>query len=375
MKKNLISSFVGGFTGIILAGYTNYLFGQGYDWLLPIGVLVGCSLGYFLENFINFIGTFPAKIENFQEIMRDVRRIFRPVLKSISKDLLKSLYKFLNFFKKVFLFFVKMFSKIYKFLSHPVNKSIMLRMLCSTIIFGIFGYIWVFYFIGNPLMELHNSKNGDTNLGVFAIYPLFSGLCVILSPILWAIFKIMKIYDDRVSLLHEYKLYEDRIKLIKENFISDLKLFLLFQIIALFIITCLLIGFSYIFVVGIPFMFIGWISMIVLGYLQAMKNHRVLSVFLTTLLITTISYFIFRNMLDSQVMIWVIAFSTGGVCSFASYSLQKIISRIADVGEDSTYFADFLFTKVFTIIPKYIYKKITPLEVKFEIVRERFLTF
>ncbi len=361
--QRILAPFMGGFIGIILAGYAYYATHQHHSWLLPIGVLIGSAIGFFIGNIKKAWAKAVEKYKTTKLYTIAIFRLLEAGCKAQCNALKAKASKTPNVIAKISDSMQRMVKAIYAWGSHPVTKSSFLRSLLSLCTYAVLNYLLFTFIWGFDIIHFIAQHNNDGHLSssFWVIYPivtLLSNACMVFMGVItkwW-------IYDSMSSYYKEWELFGNKRELVKENMKIDIKLFIYTQVLALALTSVLLGGIAYIAVVGGACMVIGLIGELVLGYLKAMKEKTVMASFITTLVVTTLSYFWFRNAFSNQMMIWVCAFVTGTGAALCSVALSTRIIHQTPKGDFEL--LEYLMDKVLAFLPVKIYKVCEPLVTK-----------
>lgn len=268
-NRQFLSAFLGGVTGILLAGYGFYQTSQHYPILIPIGVFIGCAFGFTIGN---------------SKLQKNVNEWWSKLKTSPARKL--------HFIELIVISVVGtllLLPFIMVWLSTGSNHNLQFGFLCSFMCF------FMAYFIAS--VEKMERKNR---------------------------------HKKSVALLRKhYNKYEEvgitkyfimrSLLLIKHCLI--LSIILSIQILAVviaspFIVLWMILSFigpAIIWIIRDPIVF----------YLNALKTKEVLMVFVNTLIITALVYFIFRNLFSNEMAIWLVALASGFLSGFMVQLLPK----------------------------------------------------
>lgn len=327
VKSKLVSSFLGGFLGILLSGYVYYLSDKHYFLLVPLGTFCGSLVGFFWFNFREIM----SKALAFSQIFLKKKpiKILKPFLQLLAwiysikirvkaKDFFNFfiiIFQVLTSFARAILFPFKRALGWIK--AHPMNLYLLQEIIVLLVIsVGLLMF----------LIRLDILSN---QLSVFCFITGFS-LCGAIVGSLILIFDrgIRTFYSDWQFYNH-FGFFGVVIKSISR--------FLLFAIITS--VMCLAIG-SGLLLLGLygiallllSFLFIGFIGASIY-ILRLVSNQRELTSLIITMMITFISYYVYRNSFVEEFIIWLVAFGTGSASSLAvwlalSFDKGWIIKRL-----------------------------------------------
>lgn len=306
INKRILTAFLGGAIGILIVGYAFYLTGKQYPWLIPIGTLAGCSLGYFISN---------AKV-----LMRKAKAIsFAVPIQKAKISLQKNKTEFNQWFAKFLVRSRKFFKAIggvlwwpfrqvallFKFMfKHPVHRAFTLELLVLMAVFTLylFGISQIFSIVKNFGLP-------------FAL--LFVALLIVYGG------KAQEVKDNRFYFHKVWKSWKE-----KSLFLYTIK--------SIISVVTQIVFWNVFFLVGVPYGFYGVIIMLITGaaiagvyivnfYVQVLKYSKNLITFIVTLLCVIVSYFVFYKLFSNQLVIWSVALFTGCLAS----SLTALVSSRA----------------------------------------------
>jgi hypothetical protein len=361
--QKVLSPFLGGVFGILLSGYFYYATNEQNYWLLPFGVLIGSSFGYFLGNINNISKEVSKRLQFFSKKSLENWSLLSLLFSKVKKSfLLQMKINSISIpFKKVSNSCSTLFKKLFLAATHPVNKSLSLRFILTIILLGTISYFWclniesIFGFLDGRINEANKNSGWS---GVFVLFPAVSLMVCLPGLIIIPIMRCTTTYENQTNFFSEYEKYGNKAFLVFENIKNDLWAFIVFQIIGILITSTLMIGIGYIFSIGIPLMILGMLSLIVIEYLNVLKRNSVLTTFFTTLVITVISYLIFNAYFSNPIIIWLTALSTGAMSAVASIKLIEIVSKKETI--DNWELLETAMNYFFTKIPVWVYKKTEP---------------
>lgn len=350
--QKVLSPFLGGAIGILLSGYFYYATNEQNYWLLPLGVLIGSSLGYFLGNIKNIIKETSQHRKRLIEKTSENWRLFTFVFQTIKKKVSSKLKANLSFVfvKKFFVSTQKKYKNFVKVMSHPVTKSLLLRTLLSILVLGGISYFYISFITS----KLGGSNEDSGILGFFASCSIIGIILQIMFPVA----RCTRTYESQSNFFREYEKFGDKFKLISENIKSDITIFVWVQMIIVSTLSVFLLGMGYLIMLGVPVMIIAALSIIVIEYLSALKKYSVATTFATTFVITAISYMAFNAYFSNQIIIWFTALATGTISVLASIKATEILSKRNLVSSDKI--LDYLMEKILFVIPGWLFRKVDP---------------
>ena len=249
---------------------------------------------------------------------------------------------------------------------HPVTRALVIRTITSLAFFGIAGYLWVMKVIpSNIIHELFGHTKHDGGLAsVLVVFSLLSLVCCTLVSI---VMNISNTFEDQSSFFLEYEKYNNKFTMTIKNLISDLAMFITSQLMAVGLFAVLMFALGYIIVFGMIRMMCLMFLLCSIEYAKAMKKHNVFVTFITTLVITSICYFVFKSFFANQLFIWIAALCSGSVCGLACHSFEGYLARFASsaiVDDEGHDFLDKVLNATFDYIPKKLWQWASPLTEK-----------
>ncbi|MDD3711763.1 MAG: hypothetical protein PHP37_04140 [Patescibacteria group bacterium] len=311
MKSKLLSSFLGGFLGILLSGYAYYLSGKHYFFLVPVGAFSGSLMGFFWFNFRKITS---KSLAFSQSLLKKkpvkILKLFIQLLGWISSIKIRFKAKDLSTFFIIIYRSLKQFAQIvlvpFKRIfcwikAHPMNfysvQEVIIFLIISTALSVLLIRMGVF---SNPLSEL----------GFFAGILLFG---VTTATITTIIEKGERTFYSDWQFYSRFGFLGVVLKTISRFLLFAILISVGLAVIGAGVLLAVMYG---IILLILSFLFIGVIG-IFLYVLRLANSRRELFSLIITMIVTFISYFIYRNSFVEEIIIWLVAFSTGSISSLA----------------------------------------------------------
>ncbi len=311
MKSKLVSSFLGGFFGILLSGYVYHLGGEHYFFLVPLGIFFGSLMGFFWFN----IKEVMSKVSDFvQDSFKvNLEKIFYPFSQLLSWILsIKIQFNMKDFFR----FFVIAFRSL-KLLAqaiwipvkrivewtkaHPMNVYLLQEVIVLlAMIAGVVKLVIVFDVFQEPI-------------SFFKFIFILSVIGGMIGSLIFLAERDVRIFYSDWQFYSRYGFFGVLVKSISRVLLFAIFVSTVFMIILLGVV---LMGLYAIALLLLSFLFIGIIATF-LFILRLVNNQRELSSLIITMIITFISYFIYRGSFSEEIIIWLVAFGTGSISSLA----------------------------------------------------------
>lgn len=333
MKQKIITAFIGGLLGILISGYVFYVTGKHYFLLVPAGTFAGCLIGFSIFNFSKIttsvslvMGKIKIKKINFNFIGKIKNEFIFLINKVKIKKWLKDFYFGLKEFATWFYHaFIKPWGLIPNWIKkHPMNGYMIQEFIVTTVITSVVGY-YVYLGLFIPMFEKFVTNS-------VADAPESSGLVGLLFFIAILCF-----------LGYSYMMFHHIFDRSQKTFYRDFEVYSKYKILGiigriigrfLYTSVAITIGMSLMLGGVILVMFYGitvfiimlslWAFFSIIHYISALINEKQeLSVLVITVIVTTISYFSYRQYFDNQLLIWLIAFLTG---SFSAVAVKLVFS-------------------------------------------------
>lgn len=302
MKNRLLSAFLGGFFGILISAYAYYKTGSDNLLLIPLGTFIGCFLGFFWNNLKKVKKTFSRKI-NFSFLKKNI--VISKFLEKISKQ---------NRIKRMFQWFKK----------HEMNKFMFFEGLILFIILGGICYLFIEIDFFNNIFQ---NLNSETRIKSFiTLAKLFLCFSIILSFLI----NFHSIFKRSISeFFASYEFYQ-KWHILGVIIKTSLKfMFLNIEIISLILFLIIFLVWIVVYtLIATAITVILLIFAYLFNYLSELsKNKQEFAIFLTTLIVTTACYFLYRPLFVNQIFIWIVAFMSGVASSL-------IVKMVLGIGKD-----------------------------------------
>lgn len=333
MKSKLLSAFLGGLLGILMGGYAYYFTGQHHFLLVPIGTFCGCFLGYAWRN-LTKLANWPNWI--IKKLSFTLPRINLPVkatyqkvkylvLSINPKRLSILLIPFITFGKWTARLILK-FSHLLK--QHPMNFYLVQEIIVLAALSITTGYLM--YQAG--FLEF---EGGGQKMSFSDSFKLLSIISLTISTGINSI----KLSERSLNEFYaDFQLYA-KWKTVGVIIKMTTQFFSLMVMAAIFVAGIITL-FVYLFAYGLTLLIVTLMLVAIIGLcrytIQLIKSRQELGVLIITLIITTGSYFIYRNHMNNQVIIWLVAFLTGTLSALT----VKMVSALS--GQTINHFYAFL---------------------------------
>jgi|GEM_PF-4053134 len=308
LYKKHLTAFLGGVIGTLIVGFAYYYTGRQYAWLVPLGTLVGCSIGYFLANIKN--------------IIRKAEAIKAPKINwEPEKKKLAQMEAFFNALPK------RVQSAIGRFLwalarpliGHPVNRALWIEFLVSLIVAA--GFLFLpSRLLGSEYDIFPDRMIGNKTLGY---------LMGILILYVFTFNRFREVFQDKSCFVSVWKKWR-RSKL---QFIALAFLWSVLRIIVPVLLAFGIWGFVVLPTVlcllpaGVVWLATIVCSSMVFGYVKALKNYQNLLTFAITLFWVAMAYIFEHKLFSDPVLIWITALATGALASFTTSIALRYLPR------------------------------------------------
>lgn len=322
MKSKLLSSFLGGFCGILLSGYVFYLSGKQHFFLVPTGTFLGSLIGFSYYN-LKEIATKASKLMQRWHLM-DLTKIFQPLTTLLNQAL--SLFSKIDlpligkFFTKTarlifspFVFFFKLSNRFYRWLKmHPMNSYRLQEIITLIII----GTALILFFTKSGILQAELSDIKELAIGLLCLSVIASvAMCFVAS----ADSSLENFYADW-QFYSRYGLFGVVAKTFSKWLTFSGVVILGFMLIAS--IAATVVAYAMILLV-ISLLLIGIIGAITY-VIRLAYDHREAAALVITMLVTTVSYFLYQHLFAEELMIWLVAFGTGCASSLAVWLILSL---------------------------------------------------
>ncbi|MDX9779018.1 MAG: hypothetical protein RBT30_02180 [Patescibacteria group bacterium] len=327
MKNKLVSSFLGGFLGILLSGYVYYLSDKHYFLLVPLGIFCGSLVGFFWFNFREIMSKALAFSQSF--LKKKPIKILKPFLQLLAWiSSIRIRVKAKDFFN----FFIIIFQVLRSFIrairlpfkkaidwirSHPMNFYLLQEIIVILVV-SLGSLVFLI-----RLDILSETMSVPSLIICLALCGAIAGPSIL-------------IFDRGVRTFYSDWQFYSRFGFLGVV-LKSISRFLFFAISTSVIFTAILAGIMLFVLYGIAlllltFLFLGFTSVFVY-VLRLASNQRELASLIITMIVTFISYYIYRNSFIEEFIIWLVAFGTGSVSSLAvwlalSFDKGWIINRL-----------------------------------------------
>lgn len=314
MKNNkLFSSFLGGFFGILLSGYAYYLSGKHNFYLVPVGTFLGSLIGFSWHNLKEIKNKAVALTKRWRFL--EPKAVFRYILKFqtfAQKKLQQISFRCVtNFFKHtkkivlaIFQFPIGICRKINLWIkTHPMNKYLLEEIITLIVI----GASLVLFIIKSGILQTSLPETYKISIGILTIASCLSiFLCFVLI-----IERDLKNFYAAWQFYSRHKLPGVIIRIISMFMIT----MTLMTALIVVLLTAIILLIGYTFTIFILSFVLIVITAIVTYTLRLINDYREASALAITMIMTAISYLLYRHLFTEELMIWVIAFGTGCVSS------------------------------------------------------------
>lgn len=315
MKNKLFSSFLGGFFGILLSGYAYYLGGKHQFYLIPIGTFLGSLIGFSWYNLKEIMDKTSALAKRWR--LWEPRVIFRPMLKlyiltrkKLQKISFNGVFKFFEDITRIVLIIFRVPRRIFQKINfwlkaHPMNKYVLGEIITLTAI----GVVLIQFILQSGVLQIPLPEIYKIGIGIPV---LASCLSVIICFILISERSLESFYASW-QFYDRYRMLGVITKMLSTFVIMTIAMVILITV----ILTTILLLIGYGFTIFIASLVIIAIVALIVYVLRLINDYREASALVITMAVTTISYFLYRNLFSEELMIWLVAFGTGCISSFS----------------------------------------------------------
>lgn len=317
---------LGGIVGILTLGYAYYWTHQQHPWLIPLGTIAGCSLGYF--------------IGNVQVIIRKTKMLAAPIAQ-MQKDFLtqkdfcakflqtkgKEAMKWVVIIDQVCNFIVDLPFKILGFayrllFGHPVRTALTVELLASALV-GILAINGLAHFL--PPIHRNSTSGGEVITVFMDIILAF----MVLIP--WGN-KAFDITDDGLKEMSNfYTIWEswsrNKVAYVLKAIRAAVLRVVFFTTALLLAAVCYSPFLLYGLILVLAGCFMAFGLFMAYAYIGALRYYGNAMTFVTTLACVTGSYILFHNQFGNQLLIWCIALLTGCSASVITVLMMKPLTK------------------------------------------------
>lgn len=325
-EKTFLSPFFGGLIGIILAGTAYYITGSHYPSLLPLGVFIGSFIGYAIENFKTIwvrVGTSVSMKWNWFgkqfTVLSSINIPTRKCLVEVCQTCIVAKKQVTFFCKKCESLFRTIYENISKWISaHPMNKVAVIEVILASFHFGVMFLLVLHFNIMHLWLFLDDDLYTMSKLGALVGYGL---------SMFYPLIRKFGIRDESMKLFYQdyefYTKYGTGLYILRGTFRNSISS----CIVIVFFTIYWTVAFCFLAIsamIMIMFMVLALIREAFVVYVHTLCANAGITVFITTLVITAISYLIFYTYFIDPVVLSIVAFGTGTLCAGTVHLLRVV---------------------------------------------------